>query len=968
MIACDALLSPQSTLTTTELLSSYEGQTVSNVELAGRPDLKGEQFERLKSLVTQGSGQPLDLERIQESIEALKNTGQFQDVELSVRPEMNGIRVTFLLKPAYYIGQYRFPGALKGSFSYSRLLQVSNYPIQEPYSALDLQKAELALSTHFHREGYFQSTINATLQTDPTHLLANVDFNTVLSRRARFGSVTISGVSPEAAVKLQRSLTSYRARLRGVAVRPGATYSYRRLQSGARYLQRQLVAEDHLAAKVEVSVGNYMAHSNRTDVTFVATPGPSIRVRATGARVRGRTLRRLVPMFQTNLFNKELVQEGQQNLVAYFQSRGYFDAQVHSDIEEGLNGTTVRYEITRGQRGKVIEVGIVGNHHFSTQDLLAHVTVRRSRLFSRGKYSDQLIRASTRNLANIYQNAGYSSVQIDPQVTRVNKNLALVFHLTEGPVDLVGSFQIEGCSFPISQLAPAGLRIGPGKPYSPYLMNQDRNEIVAHYLHLGYLTATFDAIVEPSAGQPHRVHVVYRVTEGQQVKTARVITIGRGRTRQNVVNRTANLVSGHPLSQDQMLSAESRLYDLGVFDWAEIDPKRPITYQDEEDVLIKLHEAKRSVITTSFGFEVINRGGSVPSGTVAVPGLPPVGLPSTFTTSEKTFWGPSGSFTYTRRALWGTADTFSTNAFAGRLDQRASATYTVPWFQSDSWTASATGSFEHTSENPVYTALIGRGTLEFRKSLDVRSTKNLFLRYTYSRTSITELLIPDLVPPQDRFVRLSTVSAAYSRDTRDFVLDAHKGTYQSLELSFNPLWLGSSANFARLLGQVAYYKNIGAGVIWANSARLGLQHPFGSSFVPLSEEFFTGGGSTLRGFPLNGAGPQDTIPACGNPADPATCTHIQVPTGGNQLVILNSEFRIPVPIKKGFGIAVFYDGGNAFQTIGIHNLLDNYSNTVGGGLRYSTPIGPIRLDVGHNLSPIPGIKATQIFLTLGQAF
>jgi outer membrane translocation and assembly module TamA len=79
---------------------------------------------------------------------------------------------------------------------------------------------------------------------------------------------------------------------------------------------------------------------------------------------------------------------------------------------------------------------------------------------------------------------------------------------------------------------------------------------------------------------------------------------------------------------------------------------------------------------------------------------------------------------------------------------------------------------------------------------------------------------------------------------------------------------------------------------------------------------------------------------------------------------------MPLPIKKGLGVVAFYDGGNAFESVGfgVNNFWDKYSNSVGGGLRYSTPVGPIRIDIGHNLSPIPGIKATQIFVTLGQAF
>jgi outer membrane protein insertion porin family len=435
-----------------------------------------------------------------------------------------------------------------------------------------------------------------------------------------------------------------------------------------------------------------------------------------------------------------------------------------------------------------------------------------------------------------------------------------------------------------------------------------------------------------------------------------------------LIDVTADLKRGHPLGQEQKLVAASRLYDLGIFDWAQIETKRPIGEQDQEDVLIKVHEARRNAIALSFGFDVINRGGSLPSGTVAVPGLPSVEVPTRFSTSETAFWGPTGSFTYTRRNLRGLGQTFSTSAFAARLDQHAGGTYTIPAFRNSSWTTSAEGSFEHTSENPVYTARVAKAGTEFSKHLDAKKTKTVFFGYTFSGTSITELLIPDLVPPRDRFVRLATLSASYARDTRDFVLDAHKGIYESFQVDFNPSWLGSNASFARVVGQMAYYRNVGAGIIWANNVRVGLEHATGGSFVPLSQAFFTGGANTLRGFPLDGAGPQRTIPACSNPANPATCTLIQVPTGGNQLFLLNSELRMPLPIKKGFGIVAFYDGGNVFSTIGFHNFWGQYTNSVGGGLRYATPVGLVRFDIGHNLNPIPGIKATQVFVTLGQAF
>lgn len=86
------------------------------------------------------------------------------------------------------------------------------------------------------------------------------------------------------------------------------------------------------------------------------------------------------------------------------------------------------------------------------------------------------------------------------------------------------------------------------------------------------------------------------------------------------------------------------------------------------------------------------------------------------------------------------------------------------------------------------------------------------------------------------------------------------------------------------------------------------------------------------------------------------------------MFIFNSELRFPIPIMNHLGGAAFYDGGNVYRRINFADFTRNYSNTVGIGLRYSTPIGPVRFDIGRNLSPPAGISATQFFITVGQAF
>jgi outer membrane protein insertion porin family len=232
---------------------------------------------------------------------------------------------------------------------------------------------------------------------------------------------------------------------------------------------------------------------------------------------------------------------------------------------------------------------------------------------------------------------------------------------------------------------------------------------------------------------------------------------------------------------------------------------------------------------------------------------------------------------------------------------------------------------------------------------------------------LSHLIVPELVLNQDRNVHLSTISGTLIRDTRDKPLDAHRGMFATVNLGITPTAFGSSANFAKLFVQYAYYKPIHS-MVWANSIRLGLASPFAGSFVPTSQLFFSGGGTSLRGFPIDEAGPQRLVPFCNVLQGQSGCVNVTVPVGGKQLFILNSEARFPLRIMKALGGVVFYDGGNVYSAINLHNFVDNYSNTIGIGLRYATPIGPIRIDFGRNLNPVPGIGTNQYFITVGQAF
>ena len=957
---------PAKPATAAQILLSYEGQHVTAVEVAGRPQSSALEFE---PFLVQKPGEQFSSDKVNATVAALKASGKVTDVRVQVDAEANGVRVEFILEPAVYFGIFQFPGAER--FSYARLVQVANFQAQTPFNAAEVERDRQVLIAFFRQQGYFQAKVDAEVKADSANGLANVLFDCQLNRAAKFGELDIVGASTQETATLSHSLQTFLARVRGAAIRPGRSYHYSTLTKAAQYLQSQLEKKGRLGAQVTLAGAEYHADTNRAGIQFTVVPGPVSTVTIKGAHVWSWTRKALLPMYQGVGVDEESVEEGRQGLISYFQAKGYFDAGVDAQVKTETSGTTVLYQITKEKKHKVSAVELSGNSKLPASELTPHIGVTRGHLFSPGKFSRQLLRSSVNSLKAVYQSEGFSSVQVASSVSNRGGDINVQFRVTEGPRDVVNALTIEGNdTMPVAQFAPDGLKVVAGQPYSQAHVEADRADIVAHYLQAGYLNSSFrETATEASKDDPHHSNVVYHIYEGPKVIAGSVLTLGRDHTKQRLIDQdVAEIEPGEPLTESQLLLAGSKLYDhTGVFDWAEVDPKRQITTQDAEDVVVRVHEAKRNQITYGFGFEVINRGGSIPSGTVALPNLPPIGLPPSFTTSQVTFYGPRGTFQYTRNNVGGKGASLSFTGFAGRLDQRGAAYYIVPDFRWSPWKATTSASADRNEENPLFSSQQELASTQLQRPVNKAQTNTLFLRYSFSQTDLTRILIPDLVAAQDQHVRLSTLGANLTRDTRDNPLDEHKGVLQSAELDMNATKLGSSVNFAKFTGQAAFYKQGFHNIVFANSLRIGLAQPYANSRVPLSEEFFTGGGNSLRGFPLDGAGPQRQVDVCSSGSS-TDCFKILVPSGGNELLLINAEARIPLAIKKGLSLVTFYDGGNVFPTVGFHDFTSLYSNNVGLGLRYATPVGPVRIDVGRNLNPIQGISPTQYFISIGQAF
>jgi outer membrane protein insertion porin family len=953
--------------------TSYEGQNVSAISLIANPH---RDLAPLRAVVTQNVGEPYSQAKIEASANALKKAGAFPKVEVNVAPEISGLRINFLLEPAYYLGVVNFPGAEK-AFSYTRLLQVVSLPDEDPYDPSRIPIAEDALTTFLQHNGYFQATVQVESKIEDAQQLVGVSFATDMGKQARIGSIEIQGPGWPEDAKLRRTMGSLRARVLGALLKAGKPYDRERIAAASSLMKKTLARQHRLAATIKENPPTFHPESNRADVSFKIDLGPVVTVRIIGARLSaipplaGRLRKKLIPIYSEGAIDQDLIDEGQRNLTDYFQKKGFSDVQVKTNVRKGPSEILIEYQIDRGRKRTVDRILFHGSYALSQKELLDQVIVKRSRIWTHGSVSAKLLKQSRDNITALYQDRGYEEVKVTPRTVDRELKIDVIFEIEEGRQTIVNDVKVSGnANVPDAQLtAPKGFELRSGAPYSPRKLAEDRNRISANYLNRGYLNVEVKAGLQPAQGNPHGVNIAYQITEHQLVRIDGVLYLGQVRTRLPLITKTADIASETPMRRLQLLEAESRLYDLNIFDWSSVGPRKPITDQTDEAELVKVHEAKRNQIAYGIGFEVSHRGGNIPTGTVALPGGGgTIGLNGQqIAPSQSTFASPRGIIEFTRRNLRGLAETASGSILLSRLDQKMLTTYGQPHFMGSSWSSLSSFSIERNSENPLFTAGLGDLSFQVERVVSHKTNTRLQLRYDFNKTDLSHLLVPGLVLPQDLHVHLSTVSGTLIRDTRDKPLDAHHGIFATVNLGITPTAFGSSANFAKLFGQYAFYRPV-HGMVFANSIRIGLASPFAGSFVPTSQLFFSGGGTSLRGFPIDEAGPQRLVPFCNVLQGQSGCVNVTVPVGGKQLFIANSELRFPLGIMKALGGVVFYDGGNVYSAINLSNFANNYTNTIGIGLRYATPIGPIRVDFGRNLNPVPGINPIQYFITVGQAF
>ncbi len=927
-------------------LYAFQGLPVQQVEIRG---VSADQrvLQQLHQLLAQNVNEPLDRQKIGRSVRALYATGRFADVQVEAqKTPQNQVALVFVATENLFVSSISVNGAPKRPSS-TQLVDATKLQLGHAYAAANVERSMAQMKTVLADNGYYQATITEEEERHPETQQIDLRFHVEPGPVARVGQIIVEG-SPGVSDEEIRAITKLHS---------GDTVSSERLTRALTRLRKRYSKQSRLEAQISLVDRRYHADTNHLDYIFRIVRGPKVDISVAGADVSHGKLKKYVPVYEEHAVDDDLLNEGRRNLRDYLQTEGYFDAQVDFSRRANSDKDTVSiaYTVEKGPKHDLSSIYIDGNNYFDNALIRERMAIQpTSLLMQHGRYSQELLNSDLQNIRDLYLANGFEHAEVTAEVKDDYQGqkgrMAVFVHVKEGPQTLVSAFNIEGEQvISEDELRPL-LTILEGQPYSEANVATDRDSILNYYFNRGFPDVVFTSSARQVPGDPTKENVTYTIEEGPQVFVDRVLFTGLKYTRPGIVRRQFRIAPQEPLSQLQMLESQRRLYDLGIFTAVGMAVANPEGQARYKDVYFQFEEARRWTFNYGFGLEIQTGALGTPQN--------PEGQPDV---------SPRVSLDITRLNFGGRAHTLTLSSHVGRLEQRGLISYDAPRFMNhDNLRLTLSAFYDNSLDVRTFTSQRLEGSVQFEQ-VWTKATSLLY-RFTYRRVRASNLVIaPSLIPLFSLPVRVGMPSLTYIRDRRDDPIDTHNGNYNTFDTGVASGVFGSEAAFGRFLGQNATYHPIKRrnGWVFARSLRLGFAQPFGDTVsLPLPERFFAGGGNSLRGFGLNQAGPRD--PSTGEPL------------GGNAMVVNNFELRTPsftLPfVGGGIGFVVFHDAGNVFATTKdmSNSLLHwtqpdrdlcrqaetasqcsfNYiSHALGTGVRYKTPIGPVRLDVGYNLNP-----------------
>jgi outer membrane protein insertion porin family len=946
--------------------AQYVGRPVQEIRLQieGTPTSD----PNLLDLVPPRAGAPLEIAAVRESIGHLYSLGRFQDVQVEAADAAGGgVILTFNLIPVHSVERILFRGALGLTESQLRNTVVERYGASPSIGRIDA--ASRTLQQFYADQGYLRARVTGAAEILHKPERAVVTFDIDAGPRATIDSVEIEG-NPRA---------TREEFLRRIGATIGTPYLRSRLQERLDDYVAQLKKQRFYETVASVRAIE-STDGAKVSLGIAINAGLPVVVRFEGDPVPRDRLKELAPIESDGAVEEDLLEDSEGRIENYLRQMGYWKADATVTRERTAEALTIVFTIKRGRQYRVAgPAELSGATAIGPGELAALVPIKTGELFLESQLT-----AAVEAIRAYYRVRGFASVDIKsavnesdpPSATEGLVRPAIV--VAEGPRSAIGAVTITGnTAIASSELAPL-VRIAAGDPYYEPGIIAARDALALEYLNRGFAAVVVTPAPKASPDRT-RVDLVFEIQEGPQAIVDQILIVGNVHTNPEVILRELQFRQGEPLGLQDQFESRRRLSALGLFRRVQIT-ELAHGNNNERDVLVAVEEAPATSIGYGGGIEGLQTLRATGEGGQA---------------EERFEVAPRGFFDIGRSNLFGanrsvnvftrigfrrrnTPDAEQDNSRFGFIEYRVGATYRQPrWFGPNNLTV--TGLVEQGARTSFNFARSGVSVDVIRR---LTSAMRISGRYSLSSTRAfdTQLSEEDEATIDRLFprVRLSGFSGAIAHDTRDDLLDPTRGFFLSGEGTLAARALGGQVGFMKTYVQAFAFRTVPGTkrLILATRAALGLAdgferlvdpvdangqpiegEPVAFEDLPASERFFAGGDTTIRGYALDSVGAPETISANG------------FPTGGNAVLLLNGELRFPV--WKEFGGVVFADGGNVFRRVTEFDP-GELRGSVGFGLRYQSPLGPIRVDLGFKLDrrEIRGSleRRTALHFSLGQAF
>ncbi len=692
--------------------------------------------------------------------------------------------------------------------------------------------------------------------------------------------------------------------------RAGHAFSRQQAQASAGAARRRLRKRGYWSALVEVRE-TYDPFHSRIDLALDVQAGARTLLAFQGyqpPRARRQDIRRI--LVESGL-RSETLDEAADLLEAHLRRQGHRSASVTYEIVKTPQAQTLVFTSRTGPTSSVASVSLEGSPRV---ELLRSLETRAGQPFDEERLS-----RDTQTLTRLLQEDGFAEAGVEAAAPETAGSVPVVFRVRLGPRTLMGSVSVVTPTAP-AEAPPAAPGLREGDPFRAVDLARARNALTTTYRDRGHpqVAVAVDSQLSPDRS---RADVTFRVDPGPRVEIDRILVAGLVTTKEEVVRRELLVKEGEPFRWDRILESHRRISGLGLFRSVglyELDPDEPL----RRSLVVAVDEGPRT--TLAYGLGAAGIGSSVGGSSGGAETNPTL----------------RASAEVTRRNLGGWNRDLSLFARLSFRGSRFLATYREPYLLGRQVNLSATVFREDEERSEFSFERVG-GSLEATRPLAPHW--DLILRYTVSQTHLGRYTVAlEDIDRQYRSARESGPSISIVGDTRDDPLDPRRGAFLSADIQFSHAKLGGRT-FLKSYSQASSYFSLSRRAVLALGTRLGAaETPRGQDLDP-PDRFYLGGPYSLRGFD----------------------TDRVLPEGGRALWQTSVEMRIG--IKGRLSTGLFLDAGAVFPTLS-KVALNDVRESAGLGLRYGSPIGPIRVDWARNLDRHPGEPRQRLHVTVGHAF